>query len=164
EFAAGFADQLAATKVNELAQSAEFLTGVEARLHVWRGVNRIRRLSFVSFFGANGAFDDPVTEAKVFKVPSVDSPQSTNFTHHFPSLKDSAFQSMVTYIALTPTDRERFYREYGGGIRYTSFVRDDAWPSPAMFTATIGQDQSITGGRYIRPTLKFDAFYPLPLS
>src|SRR5262249_43187929 len=36
--------------------------------------------------------------------------------------------------------------------------------SPAMYTATIGQDQAITRGRYIGPVLKFDAFYPLPIS
>jgi hypothetical protein len=82
----------------------------------------------------------------------------------FPTFNDPAFQSKATFIALVPPDRERFYREYGGGIRYASYIRDQNWASPSMFTATVGQDQAITSGRYHGPTMKFGAFYSLPLS
>jgi hypothetical protein len=58
------------------------------------------------------------------------------------------------YLGLVPQDRERFYRSYGAGIRHSS-------ESTGMFTATVGQDQAITGGRYHRPVVRFDAVYPL---
>jgi hypothetical protein len=163
EFAAGFVSQLGSVPVNELAQSGAFLTGTETRLHLWAGDTRIRTLGFVNFFGANGSFSDPVSNAEVFKVPPTSSPQWANFVSRFPAFNDPAFQSKATYIALVPPDRERFYRIYGGGIRYTSYLRDQKWAAPSMFTATVGQDQSITAGRYRGPILKFDAFYALPL-
>ena len=164
QFAAEFTAQLGTVPVNELAQSAEFLTGIEANLHTWRGRSRIRTLGFVGFFGANGAFSDPATQARVFRVPPVDSPQWTNFVSYFPEFDNAAFRTKAAFIGLVPPDRERFYREYGVGIRFTSHARNEFWSSPSVFTATIGQDQSITGGRYVRPALKFDAFYPFPLS
>lgn len=63
-----------------------------------------------------------------------------------------------------PPDRERFYRQYGAGIRYTSYDTsggESKAPPPSMYSATIGQDQMITGGFYRGTVLKFDAFYPL---
>ena len=63
-----------------------------------------------------------------------------------------------------PPDRERFYRQYGAEIRYTSYDTSGGErkaPPPSMYSATIGQDQMITGGFYRGTVLKFDAFYPL---
>lgn len=163
EFAASFVAQLGGVKVNELAQSAEFLTGVEYRPKKWTG-KRIRTFGLVGFFGANGAFSDPATQGRVFRVPPLTSPQWANFVSRFKDFQNDAFRQQAQFIGLVPPDRERFYREYGFGVRYTSYIADQKWASPAMFTATLGQDQSITRGRYVGPVLKFDAFYPLPLS
>ena len=173
QFAAGFATQLGDTPVNELAQSAEFLTGFEIRPWVWPGKpakpgdpvetpERVRTLGFVAFFGANGAFKDPATEATVFRVPPPTSPQWSNFVGQYPEFDDPAFRASAPYLALTPPDRERFYRQYGFGLRYASYSADQVDMPPGTFTATIGQDQAITGGRYVGPVLKFDAFYPMP--
>ena len=164
QFAVDFAEQLGSVPVNELAMSAEFLTGFEVQAHAWRGSGRIRTIGIVAFFGANGAFSDPTTRGRVFRVPPSDSPQFANFAAQFPGFNDPEFRSKAPFIGMVPPDRERFYRQYGGGIRYCSYHRDKPWASPTMFTATVGQDQSVTGGRYRGPTFKFDAFYPLPLS
>jgi hypothetical protein len=165
QFAASFTEQLGNVPVNKLAQSAEFLTGFEARpWGGWKGTSRIRTLGLVGFFGANGAFKDPATEARIFRVPPVNSPQWANFVTQFKEFSDEVLRSKATYIGLVPPDRERFYRQYGFGIRYTSYVAGHTDFAPAMFTATVGQDQSITHGRYVGPVLKFDAFYPMPFS
>lgn len=166
QFAVDFIDQLGTVKVNELAQSAEFITGFEWHpFGKWgsRQTGRIRTLGFVGFFGASGAFSDPTTRGRVFRVPSYDSPQWNNFTTHFPEFLNPEFADSARFVGLMPPDRERFYRQYGFGIRYTSYNTDVVWVSPSMFTLTVGQDQSITRGRYVGPVLKFDAFYPLPM-
>jgi hypothetical protein len=164
QFAADFVNQLASVPVNELAQSAEFLSGVEARpWGKWQGTHT-RTLGIVGFFGATGTFKDPTTQAQIFRVPPITSPQWANFVSQFKQFADPVFRSSATFLALVPPDRERFYREYGFGIRYTSYETAKVDQSPAMYTATLGQDQSITRGRYVGPVLKFDAFYPLPLN
>lgn len=164
QFAADFVNQISTVPVNELAQSAEFLTGAEVRpWKNWSGAHT-RTLGVVGFFGATGTFKDPTTQAQVFRVPPLTSPQWANFVSQFKQFADPAFRGNATFLALVPPDRERFYREYGFGIRYTSYQTSKVDQSPAMYTATLGQDQSITAGRYVRPVLKFDAFYPLPLS
>ncbi len=77
------------------------------------------------------------------------------------ALSDPASQARVfrrsdgTYVGYIPQDRDRFHRQYGAGLRYTR--------QSEMFTVTIGQDQSVTGGRYRGPVLRVDAFYPVPL-
>jgi len=166
QFAVDFVEQLGSVKVNELAQSAEFVTGFEWRpFGKWGNhkSGRIRTLGFVGFFGASGAFSDPTTRGRVFRVPPSGSPQWSNFLSHFPEFQNSEFSDSASFIGLIPPDRERFYRQYGFGIRYSSYFTDKAWISPSMFTLSVGQDQSITRGRYVGPVLKFDAFYPLPM-
>jgi hypothetical protein len=164
QFATDFVNQLSSVPVNELAQSAEFLSGIEAHpWGRWYGTHA-RTLGIVGFFGANGTFKDPTTQAQIFRVPPLTSPQWANFVSQFKEFADPAFRSSAIYLALVPPDRERFYRQYGVGIRYTSFATAQVDQSPAMYTATLGQDQSITRGRYVGPVLKFDAFYPLPFN
>jgi hypothetical protein len=165
QFAAEFASQLGTVPVNELAQSGEFLVGFEyrPRLLKWTDPERIRTLGLVGFFGANGAFSDPTTTARVFRAVPAGAPQFQNFVANFPEFADSVFRERARFVGLVPPDRERFYRQYGGGIRYTSYDATRAYASPAMFTATVGQDQMITHGRYHGPVFKVDAFYPLPM-
>jgi hypothetical protein len=176
QFVTGFAEQLGSVPVNELAQSAEFLVGVELRpFPAFGGIKRdkttkaiisesdvVRTLGLVGFFGANGAFSDPVTQAKVFRVPPVTSPQWPNFVSQFPEYSDPAFRTQAPYLSLVPPDRERFYRQYGFGIRYSRYITKQLDAAPTMLTATAGQDQGITHGRYRGIVLKFDGFYPLP--
>jgi hypothetical protein len=164
QFVAGFAEQLGSVPVNELAQSAEFLIGMESRpWKAWKSDSGVvRTLGMVGFFGANGAFSDPATQAKVFRVPPTTSPQWPNFVSQFPEYNDPAFRGQAPYLALVPPDRERFYRQYGFGIRYTRYLTRDTDAAPTMLTATVGQDQAITHGRYVGTVLKFDGFYPLP--
>lgn len=166
QFAAEFASQLGGVPVNELAQTGEFLVGFEIRgaKTKWADAERVRTLGFVSFFGANGAFTDPTTEARIFRAVPEGAPQNSNFLSNFPEFNDPAFRAKAKFVGLVPPDRERFFRQYGGGIRYTSYDLANRAAPPAMFTATVGQDQMITRGRYVGLVCKIDAFYPLPLT
>jgi hypothetical protein len=122
QFAPDFLKSLGQVRVNELALSGEFLTGVE--------FHTSGTLGFVAFFGASNSFSDPVARTRVFKT----APNQ--------------------YLGLIPQDRERFYRQYGVGIRHSS-------AETGTLTATLGQDQSVTGGRYRGAVFRVDTFYPL---
>ena len=169
QFVTGFAEAVGNLPVNQLAMGGEFLTGFEIRLPYLKYQTRekVRTLGFVGFFGANGAFSDPVSRAQVFRAVSKTSPQFQNFVANFPQYGGPNALDPNTngkYVALVPPDRERFFRQYGFGLRYTAYQRKATYAPPEMFTITVGQDQAITRGRYIGPVLKVDGFYPLPLS
>lgn len=145
-FAAGFAQDIANLSVNELAQSAEFMTGIGLRLARFRqGGGRIRMLEAVAFFGGNGTFKEPFAEAAIYRRPLAGSPGATE------------------YVAMVPADRERFNHLYGGGFRLTSFETQQPLAPPATYLVTLGQDQSVSGGRYHGAVLRMDVFYPLPV-
>ena len=163
-------------KVNELAQSAEFQSGIEFRIKCWHpgetentcdskhkdkadghAMKPRRYFGLVAYFGAQGLLDDPVKKLTVFDVPVPGSLQRDRFLKTFPSIPATA-----QYAGFVPPDRERFYRQYGAGIRFTTH-RGNIAP-PATYTATFGQDELITGGRFRSVVGRFDVFYPLPLT
>jgi len=168
QFAAGFAEAAGNVPVNKLALGGEFVTGFEVHLRKpFDGTEKKRTIGFVGFFGANGAFSDPVSRGAIFRAVSKSSPQWQNFMANFPAYTGPNAldpDGNGKYVALVPPDRERFYRQYGFGLRYTAYSKSMSYAPPEMYTVTIGQDQSITGGRYHGAVLKLDAFYPLPLN
>ena len=172
QFVGGFAQAAGNVPVNQLALSGEFRTGFEFR--PWGNYQdsmtnptRIRSVGLVAFFGASGAFSDPISTARVFRAVSPSSPQWPNFLDQFPQYAGPSGldpNGNGRYLALVPPDRERFYRQYGVGIRYTAYKLGPNYAPPEMYTVTIGQDQAVTRGRYVGPVLKADGFYPLPIS
>jgi hypothetical protein len=68
------------------------------------------------------------------------------------------------YVGFVPPNRERFYRNYGFGVRLTTFDRDLPLAAPATYTLLFGQDEAITGGHLQSVVGKIDVFYPLPIS
>jgi hypothetical protein len=164
QFATEFIASVSSLKVNQLAETAEFGTGLDfhpgpLRWELAKGVTR--RLGFIFSVGASGPFT-PGTRLKLFQVPDPASPQYPRFATQFPDAAHSL------YAAFLPSDRDRFYRAYGAGIRLTTMYQDPGDPekstrAPATYTVTIGQDENVTGGSLRGPVLKFDVFYPLPL-
>lgn len=159
-FIANFATEAGKLKVNELAQGGEFLTGLGMRLgKPWDQGERIRMLEWVAFWGANGAFTDPGTirgGGTIYKTPGPNSQQLQNFNRQFPGIS-------APYIGLTAPDRERFYRQYGSGIRITGFEKNRPYAPPSTYMVTLGQDQLISGGFYRGVVARADVFYPLPI-
>jgi hypothetical protein len=146
------ATQVAQLKVNELAQSAEFSTGLDFHPWSWTAPDSVRRFGFVLSAGATSPFD-PVTQLSLFQVPATSSQQYAGFIAAFPQAAGS------TYIGFVPPDRHQFYRNWGAGFRLTTVSHDTA----ATYTLTAGQDEAVTGGRLRGGVAKIDVFYPLPL-
>jgi len=71
-----------------------------------------------------------------------------------------------TFAAFVPDDRDRFFRQYYGGIRLqTHFFNRYNVPMqrfPAQFDFTFGQNEYVTGGRFRGSVFRFDGYFPLP--
>jgi hypothetical protein len=169
QFATDFATNVGNLKVNELAESAEFATGLD--FHPWNwdlgsDASANRRFGFIFSVGASGPFE-PSTRLKLFQTPDPTSPQYPPFVAQFPTAAHSP------YVGFIPPDRDRFYRSWGVGIRLTTAYfaknakgivdRNSIARAPATYTVTFGQDENVSGGSLKGPTGKIDAFYPLPI-
>jgi len=161
-FAAGFAQQVGNLKVNEIAQGIEFLAGTEIRL--------TKRMSlFGSFDGSTtnrftisliagaGAITpvNPKTTLEIFKVFA-----GAPGLPPIPAGKD--------FIAFVSPDRDRFFRQYYGGVRLQTYYFNYWNPDiplkrfPAVLDITFGQNEAVTGGRLRGGVLRLEGFYPLP--
>lgn len=167
EFATGFATQVAQIKVNQLAQAGEFNTGLDYRISSFPkifptiGDNSDERvmLSGIASFGAISPFN-PLDVLQIFVNPDPASAQGPAFYAKFPSSKGFQFTGFTT------PDRDRFYWQYGAGVRLTTLYFDHAGNqglSPAMVSYTLGQNQLVSGGHSSGWVQKAEAFFPLPL-
>jgi len=167
EFATGFATQVAQIKVNQLAQAGEFNAGLDFRISSFPkvfpsiGDNSDERvmLSGIASFGAISPFN-PLDVLQIFVNPDPASAQGPAFYAKFPSSKGFQFTGFTT------PDRDRFYWEYGAGVRLTTLYFDHAGNqglSPAMVSYTLGQNQLVSGGHSSGWVQKAEAFFPLPL-
>ena len=159
QFAANFASTVGNIKVNELAETAEFSTGLDWHPVTWKvDATTDRRLGFIFSVGAKGPFV-PKSRLSLFQVPATTSPQYARFAAEFPSAAQSQ------YVGFIPPDRDRFYRSYGAGIRITTTYHTDsgATRAPATYTVLFGQDENVSGGAFRGAVARFDVFYPLPI-
>jgi hypothetical protein len=169
-FASTFAAKIGELKVNELAQSAEFVTGLEysvfgfsAKSFFGRSED-IRQKFTLAFFAGGGATGplDPKSSLKIFQVPSQNSPQFQRFIQTYPQAVNSE------YIGFVTPDRERFFRTYFGGFRPTTDYlsasnRVPLNSPPAMVSFSVGQNEVVTGGKLSGVVGRIEAFYPLPI-
>jgi hypothetical protein len=163
-FVANFSTGAGGLKVNELAQSGEFLTGLGLRLKNWKQGDRIRMLETVGYWGANGAFSEPGTRSQIYKVPAAGTPQRGVFERNFgEDIRRLTGGAIPEYVGFVPPDRERFYRQYGFGMRLSTFELNRPYSPPATYMFTLGRDQLITEGVYKDVVARADVFYPLPL-
>jgi Carboxypeptidase regulatory-like domain len=175
DFAIGFADQISAVKVNQVAQATEFMVGGEYRLYHW-GLTSHRFLSFDQTNRERFAAYFTVGYGTVTPLNPKDSVQVFN---NPPPGSEPAFDDQMkalgltdqiqgkSFVAFVPDDRYRFYKQYYGGIRVKTFYydRDTDEPLgrfPASFEAVLGQNETITGGRLHGAVLRLEGFYPLP--
>lgn len=166
-FASTFVQQFGQLKVNQLAQSAEYLTGLDIRLLSSRlpfiGRSENTRQHFdLSLFGGAGATGpmDPQSTLHVFEVPAAGSAQRPAFDRNFPGVT-------TPLIGFVSPDRDSFYRQYLLGLRLTTsymdkYSRSPLISAPAMFSLAVGQNELVTGGKLQGGVLRTEAFYPLP--
>jgi len=69
---------------------------------------------------------------------------------------------IASYGATAPVNldagRDRFFREYYGGVRVASQLK-----TPLTLDVAVGQNEAVTGGRLEGAVLRFDSFYALPV-
>lgn len=179
----GFAQQAGNLKVNEVVQAAEFLAGIEVRLG---GIRRPlpsfaaatkEKFSFSIFLGG-GAITPltPLDSRQVFVATS-----EANSSFNLPAT--------TQFIAFVNPDRDRFFRQYYGGLRLKTHYYEDCNQGglkldeadyhclsapgsterlrpenrfPATLDFGIGFNESVTGGRLHGAVIRVDGFYPLP--
>lgn len=166
QFAADFAQQVGQLKVNEVAQSFEFLGGIEYRLYASpsktdayagpeQGVNHRVSINLVLGGGVITPLS-PHDSVQVFNVPS----NQPDFFTRFPQAMGKQF------VAFALPDRNRFFRQAYGGFRLkTHFLND---PSRIRFPETLdltyGFNESVTGGRIRGGVFRLEGFVPIPYS
>jgi hypothetical protein len=174
-FASTFAQQVGDIKVNQVAQSFEFLGGVEYRLYPLNPKSKESRLKdlgyatsppskkdqreMISFnLIAGGGVITPLTpqdSVQIFNVPS----NQPDFFKQYPQAIGKQF------VAFTLPDRNRFFRQAYAGFRLKSRLLGD--PNgvhlPETFDITYGFNESITGGRIRGGVMRLEGFVPIPI-
>jgi hypothetical protein len=173
------------SKTVGLVQSFDFLAGLEGRVFGSNGyvlslIPGVRQRTEFYVIGGGGAISPLSTTqqtAQIFAVPVMDNPQRQTFIDRFGS--DAVTK---TYIAFVFPERDRFLRQYYGGIRLKTFYydRDNRLINrfPAILDFMVGQNEAVTGGKLKNDVtdssgkiigkkrswvLRLDGFYPLPI-
>ena len=166
-FASNFVQQFGQLRVNQLVQSAEFLTGFEVKLLSGRfpflGKSEETRQRFtLGLFGGGGATGplDPASSLRIFETPGPTSPQRPVFDQRFPGITSK-------FIGFASPDRDNFLRQYLVGLKLTTTYmgkesRAPLISAPAMLALALGQNEVVTGGKLQGVVLRTEAFYPLP--
>lgn len=155
-------------KPNDLAQGFDFLVGLQTKVPGvfgrW-GQGFLPGKSSLYLIASAGAVNPLSSEktAQIFKVPTIVMNGMTvndpNFLAIFP---EAVGKSNIAFVS---PDRDKFFRQYYGGIRMkTEFQNDNEGRPvfPAMVDFTIGQNEAITGT--LRGViLRADGSTPLPV-
>jgi hypothetical protein len=146
-------------KANQLVQAVSVTSGLELKLREtglvsgFGGTNK-QRIGVGFLLGAG--FTTPFSPRDTIAEFSVTDAARTQFS--IPAGK--------TVLAFISPDRDRFLRQYFGGLRFTTrYYEDNGEPAklfPATFDITIGQNEAVT--QRLRGTvLRLEGFYPLPI-
>ncbi|HWB83547.1 MAG TPA: hypothetical protein VG675_05380 [Bryobacteraceae bacterium] len=151
-------------KINRLVEGAEFLTGIEYRPFLWRAnPHMVRTLGVIAAFGAAGPFSPADSVSAIYQAPAAGTAQLAALQKQYPDLPAPAAGS-AAYVAFAAPERTQFYRQWGLGIRISTFDKDHSGSPPGTYSLTLGQDEAVTGGRLSALVGHFDVFYPLPLN
>lgn len=157
---------LTSDETNEFVSGFDFVVGPEIRLKTFKNTD----VSLIAGFGAVSPLN-PRKSVQIFEVPKEGTSQRDPFLELFPGAEDKEF------IAFVSPDRDRFLRQYFGGIRLKTYTYDKTNDKgvraagnseaiqnvfPAMLDITFGQSEAVTGGKLVKFVLGIDGFYPLP--
>jgi hypothetical protein len=166
-FTSGFLTNIQGLKVNELVHGFDFLAGIDVRLvrpqgkgfvDLDPGTRQNTSVSFVAGFGAINPFSQRQT-AQIFAIPKIAGATDPEFLKLFPEAKDK------TNIAFVSPERDRFFRQYYGGLRFKTFFYDKHGylinRFPALLDVTFGQNELVTG-KLRNAIFRLEGFYPFP--
>ena len=166
--------EVAKLPVNRIAGFGEFRAGLERRigrgfrqpfLPVPGGSHERTTLGLTVDFGGLADLTDSIERVELYTIPPPNTPQRMAFDSVFP-IKKYPVLNGADYVGLTGPDHPRFYWQYGAGFRLTTryFDPDGTMAAaPALFSATFGQNELVTGGYRRGIVATFEGFYPLPL-
>jgi hypothetical protein len=160
EFTAGFATQVSALKVKDVARVFEFMGGLEYRLTGNSGLlpsfDRQTKQKFsLSLIAGAGVTTptNPLESITTFKV-----------TPGAPGLPEAAADK--EFVSFVQLDRDRFFRQYYVGLRMQTFFFNlfnmPIQRFPTQLDIAIGQNEFVTGGHLRGPVVRIDGFVPLP--
>lgn len=160
--------------VNQIAGYGEFRAGLERRLKGFDGFflpapgGNFERTSIglIGYFGGAASLNAPPEEAQVYTKPDPTTPQGQAFNALFP-VSQYPILTNAKYVGLTAPDHKSFYWQYAAGFRMTTRFFDSSGtllPAPAMFSASFGQNELVTGGRRRGVVAVIEGFLPLSLS
>ena len=178
-FAPSFLAPINEANVNKLVQGFDFLFGGE--MGFGRGFskgdigtaflptgNRDTKQKYSAYliagFGASSPLS-PSDTVSIFKAPTTQS----ELDKIRPGLK---LPAGTEYIAFAGPDRDSFFRQWYAGVRLKTHYfqkgsngKLDLINRPGgMFDIAVGQNEAVTGGRLHGMVMRFDGFYPLPVS
>ncbi len=189
-FPTSLVNQVDKPKSIDLVQSFDFLAGVEGKLKSATGtflspIPGLRQ-KMVLYFAAGAGAISPLTTRKesiqIFNVPGVNDARRAEFINRYGTPPDGK-----EFIAVVPIDRDRFLRQWYGGLRLKTFYCDDSECNrfknsfPAIVDFMFGQNEAVTGGSRkhggtLDPNnpdkligqknayvLRVDGFYPFPI-
>jgi hypothetical protein len=178
-FAPSFLTPINQANVNKLVQGFDFLFGAE--MGIGRGFSKgdigtaflptgasdtKQKYSAYLFagFGASSPLS-PADTVQIFKAPTTQA----ELDKIRPGL---TLPAGTEYIAFAGPDRDSFFRQWYAGLRLkTHYFKKsltgklDVVNRPGgMFDIGFGQNEAVTGGRLHGMVIRFDGFYPLPVS
>jgi hypothetical protein len=154
-------------KINSLAQSAEFLTGLDLRLGqflypLWSRNSNTKMQSAVSFILGGGATGSlTASNSTSYPAYTVDKTASdyARLIHAYPQAAN------YKYISFIPPTRNQYDAEYFGGFKLvTRYADSNGTPGtgpPAMLAFTVGQNELVSGGELRGAVARVEAFFPL---
>ncbi len=169
------AKQFGDVKINELVQSVEVLAGVEYRIAAdvlgrdlfdLSGKSRTA-VSLIAGYGAVTPVN-PKQVASIFETPDPSSNTYKQFSTLYPDAAVLNPDKTAKYkaIAFVGRDRDRFFREYYGGLRFETRYFDNGYRRitrpPHTLDIMLGQNETVTRGRTQGLVFRLDFFYSLP--
>ncbi len=167
-FAGSFLSNFQGVNVNEIVQGFDFLAGVDFRLHgggsgrgylsAAPGTFQKTSISLIAAIGAINPFNER-QNAQIFTIPKINGQDDPEFVKLFP---EAAGKNNIAFV--TP-ERDRFFRQYYGGLRFKTFFFDKRGQVintfPAILDVTVGQNEVVTG-LLRNPVFRLEGFYPFP--
>lgn len=155
--------------LNTIAQAAEFQSGYEFQFARSSSAHasldgRRHRAALGWIVGGGAALPlHPVSSGKAFDFPARGSYGYQRLLELAPELASAV--TAPKHLVLTTPDRNSFLRSYFTGLRLSTFYEcGGCTRSMGTVTATIGQNELITGGIFRGFVSQVEASYPLPLS
>ncbi len=150
-------------KVNEVAQSAEFMAGAEVRVlstkKLFSSFDELTKQKFTFHLFAGFGAQTPLTPRETLQVFNATPEAITR-------LGLGLLMPAPTFIAFVSPDRDRFFRQYYAGFRLKTiyFYPDETRIKrfPATLDVAYGQNEAVTGGRFRGGVFRVEGFYPLP--